>query len=140
MVVTDKDEVRRVFSERFARAADKIEGCPKGHGRAAWLKKNVLTQLSGWMVSRYIRGDDMPSAANWQYVADAMGTSIAFLRGEIDEDDPYLMRLLNAYHKLHDPKLQEQLARYAEEFMVPLAPGPTQRHGGRREKIAAAAS
>jgi len=138
MVVDDKDEVRRVFSERFARAADKIDGCPKGHGRAAWLKKNVLKEISAWMISRYIAGTDMPSAARWQYVAESMGTTTAFLRGEIDEDDPYLTRLLAAYGELGDPRLREQLARYAEEFMVPLAPRPTDRAKDRREKVAAA--
>jgi hypothetical protein len=132
MVVDDKVEVRRIFSARFSRAADKIDGCPKGHGRAAWLHKHVLKELSAWMISRYISGSDMPSAARWQYVADSMGTSIAFLRGEIDEDDPYLVRLLNAYQKLNDVRLREQLARYAEEFMVPLAPHPTARAKDRR--------
>lgn len=150
MVVDERDKARRLFKERFVAAAEKLsaEGCPRGWGRIAWLKKNKLKKLSAEMIRRYFDGSDMPHASRWQYVADCMGTTVANLRGEIDEDDPALMQLIGIYRDLHSTELRDELLRYAKEFLLPRAPPlpedenidaplPSPRARGRREKTTA---
>ena len=80
----DSKLAQRVGARIKARRID------RGLSQNALARRIPDTPVSAGYISRWERGENMPSWANLEAVADALGVSVAWLFAEADDDEPAL--------------------------------------------------